>query len=86
MAALINLLVFLLYLYSIVIIVRAVVSWAHPDPNNPLVRILLQLTEPVLKPLRVLVPPEKLGGIDVTPILALVAIQLIRYALLGMLY
>lgn len=85
MAAPINLLVFVLYLYSLVIIVRAVVSWVRPDPRNPFVQVLILLTEPVLRPLRALVPPERLGGIDISPILALVAIQILRYLLLGML-
>jgi len=86
MASLVNLFVLVLYLYSLVIIVRAVVSWVQPDPRNPAVQILVLLTEPVLKPLRALVPPERLGGIDISPILALVAIQILRYLLLGMLY
>ena len=86
MAAPINLLVLVLYLYSLVIIVRAVVSWVRPDPRNPFVQMLVLMTEPVLKPLRALVPPDRLGGIDISPILALVAIQILRYLLLGMLY
>jgi len=86
MASLVNLFVLVLYLYSLVIIVRAVVSWVQPDPRNPAVQILVLLTEPVLKPLRALVPPARLGGIDISPILALVAIQILRYLLLGMLY
>lgn len=86
MAALINFVVFLLYLYTWLIIIRAVVSWTNPDPRNPLVQILIKSTEPVLKPLRVLVPPAKLGGIDVTPILAIVAIQIVRYMLLATLF
>jgi len=83
MASLINLLVLLLYLYSWVIILRAVVSWVRPDPSNPLVHILVKATEPILKPLRALVPPARLGGIDLSPILAIVVIQLARYLLLA---
>ena len=58
----------------------------NPDPRNPLIQILIKSTEPVLKPLRMLVPPAKLGGIDVSPILAIVAIQMIRYLLLSTLF
>lgn len=86
MAGLINLLVLLLYLYTWVIIIRAVMSWMNPDPNNPLVRALVLVTEPVLKPLRALVPPSRLGGLDVSPILAIVLIQILRYLLLGAIY
>ena len=83
MAGLINLLVLLLYLYTWIIIIRAVMSWVSPDPNNPLVKALRVVTEPVLKPLRDLIPPNRLGGIDISPILAIVLIQILRYLLLG---
>lgn len=86
MASLINFLVLLLYLYTWVIIIRAVVSWSRPDPRQPLVRLLVQVTEPILGPLRVLVPPTKLGGIDLSPILAIIVIQVVRYLLLSTLY
>ena len=86
MTGLVNLLVLLLYLYTWVIIIRAVMSWMNPDPNNPLVRALVLVTEPVLKPLRALVPPSRLGGLDVSPILAIVLIQILRYLLLGAIY
>lgn len=86
MTSLINLLVLLLYLYTWIIILRAVMSWVTNDPNNPLARALYVLTEPVLKPLRALVPPQRLGGLDVSPILAIILIQLVRYLLLGAVY
>lgn len=86
MAGLVNLLVLLLYLYTWIIIIRAIMSWVNPDPSNPIVRTLHLLTEPVLKPLRALIPPSRLGGLDVSPILAIVLIQLVRYLLLGLIY
>jgi len=86
MAGLINLLVLFLYLYSWLIIIRAVVSWTRPDPGNPLIQLLVKITEPILKPLRALVPPSKLGGIDLSPILAIVVVQIVRYLLLSTLF
>lgn len=86
MAGLINLLVLLLYLYTWIIIIRAVMSWVNPDPNNPLVKALRVITEPILKPLRDLIPPARLGGIDISPILAIVLIQILRYLLMGAIY
>ena len=86
MAGLVNLLVLLLYLYTWIIIIRAVMSWMNPDPKNPLVKALYVVTEPVLKPLRALIPPARLGGIDISPILAIVLIQILRYLLLGAIY
>jgi YggT family protein len=84
--ALINFLVLLLYLYTWLVIIRAVVSWTRVDPSNPLIQFLVKATEPVLAPLRALVPPAKLGGLDVSPILAIVVIQIVRYLLLSLLY
>lgn len=80
---LVYMLVALLNIYTWVIIFRAVMSWVAPVPTNPVAQILVNLTEPVLKPLRQLVPPSALGGIDVSPILAILAIQVIRYGLIA---
>ncbi len=80
--ALAQLLLTLLSLYTWVIIIRALISWVSPDPRNPIVLLLGKLTEPVLKPLRRLVPPQMTGGIDVSPILAILLIQLVRYTII----
>ena len=80
--AILQLLLTVLSLYTWVIIIRALISWVSPDPHNPIVQILHRLTEPVLKPLRRLLPPHKTGNIDVSPILAILAIQLVRYTIL----
>ena len=80
--AILQLLLTVLSLYTWVIIIRALISWVSPDPYNPIVQILHKLTEPVLKPLRKLLPPHKTGNIDVSPILAILAIQLVRYTIL----
>ena len=80
--ALVQLVLTVLSLYTWVIIIRALISWVSPDPYNPIVQILRRLTEPVLKPLRRLVPPAATGGIDVSPILAILLIQLVRYTII----
>jgi YggT family protein len=65
----------LLDLYVIVIIAAALITWVRPNPYNPIVRFLRQITEPVLRPVRQLVPPEKLGGLDISPIIVIVIIR-----------
>jgi YggT family protein len=80
--ALVQLLLSLLGLYTWVIIIRALISWVSPDPRNPIIVILHNLTEPVLRPLRRLVPPRMTGNIDVSPILAILLIQLVRYTII----
>jgi YggT family protein len=68
--------------YIWVIVIRAVLSWVNPDPYNPLVRILYRLTEPVLSPLRKLVPPHKVGGLDLSPMLAILLLVFLRNGIL----
>ncbi len=62
-----------LTLYMWIIIARAVISWVSPDPFNPIVRFLIRATEPVLSRIRRLIPIN-LGGMDFSPIIALLAI------------
>lgn len=65
--------------YMWVIIIRALISWVNPDPYNPIVQILNRLTEPVLRPIRRLVSPHSLG-IDLSPMIAVLAIIFLRIA------
>ena len=62
-----------LSLYMWIIIGRAVISWVNPDPYNPIVRFLTSVTEPILYPIRRRMPIH-LGGIDFSPVLAIIAI------------
>ncbi len=70
-----------LTLYSWVIILSAVLSWFRLNPRNPALVLLTKLTEPVFAPLRLLAPPRALGGIDISPMLALALLFLARRAL-----
>jgi YggT family protein len=72
----------LLYLYMWVIIIRALISWVHPDPYNPIVRFLDSVTDPLLSFIRRLFPRLLWStGIDFSPLIAIVLIQVILYAL-----
>ncbi len=62
-----------LYLYMIIVIARAVISWVSPDPYNPIVRFLYAATEPVLSRIRRWLP-FNLGMIDVSPIIVFLII------------
>ena len=59
--------------YMYIIIARALISWVNPDPYNPIVQFLYRVTEPVLNPLRRLVPAWKMG-IDLSPMIAILII------------
>jgi YggT family protein len=77
-AELINL-VFTIYL--ITLIAQAVLSWIGPGTYNPLTSLLYTLNEPVLRPIRRLIPV--ISGIDLSPLVALIAIQLLKILLVG---
>ena len=74
-----------LSIYMWVIIIRALISWVNPDPYNPIVQVLTRLTEPVLKPIRKLVPPYKVG-LDFSPLIAILIIIFLRVALIKTLF
>ncbi|MCY3728565.1 MAG: YggT family protein [Nitrospira sp.] len=67
-----------LFLYMWLIIIRALISWVNPDPWNPIVQFLMRATDPVLIVIRRRV--GLLGGIDVSPILAILLIMFLQYA------
>ncbi|UCE20355.1 MAG: YggT family protein [Gemmatimonadota bacterium] len=66
----------LLNVYIIVILIRVVLSWVRPNPYNPFVQVIYKLTEPVLAPIRRIVPPFG-GTIDVSPIILFIIIYVI---------
>lgn len=78
--AAVNILNFLLLIYAFVIIAAVVLSWVNPDPLNPLVRVLRNITEPVMDKLRPYVP--LIGGLDLTPV---VLVALITFVCNGVL-
>jgi YggT family protein len=66
-------------IYILLIIIRAVFSWFAPNPGNQFYRTLVVLTEPVLAPIRRIIP---LPGIDISPIIAILLIQIVARALI----
>lgn len=71
--ALAKLIDFVLSLYMWVVIGRAIISWVNPDPYNPIVRFLHDVTEPVLARIRRYIPFFG-GGIDFSPMILILAI------------
>ena len=64
---------------TMAILLRVVVSWFSPGSTNMLVVILYRVTEPLLAPLRRIIP--RVGMFDFTPLVAIILIQLIYYLL-----
>jgi len=70
-------------LYSFVILARVLMSWVNIDPYSPLARTIYNLTEPVLEPVRNMLPPA--AGLDFSPIIVLVLLQVLGQILVTML-
>ncbi len=60
-----------------VVIARAILSWVNPDPYNPIVRFIHNVTEPVLHPIRMKLPVN-FGGLDLSPIIVFLGIIFLR--------
>lgn len=91
MYTLIYLINILFNVYVFIIIAQVAVSWLIAfeviNTNNQqarnLVDLLNKLTEPVYKPIRKYVPP--IGGIDITPIIVLIGLQILKHIIIGLL-
>lgn len=71
--------VILLTLLTWAIIIRAILSWFPISPDNPIIVILNYITEPIIAPLRRIVP--RIGMIDLTPFVAVVILLIITWLL-----
>jgi YggT family protein len=71
-------------IYVYIIIGRAIISWVNPDPYNPIVRFLYKATEPVLYRVRRFMPD--MGGLDLSPLVVILAIYFIKAFIVKSLY
>lgn len=70
---------YLLYFYSVLLLLRAVTSFIRTDPySNDLIRWLYLLTEPILEPIRSLLPQT---GIDFSPLIAMILVLALNQVL-----
>ncbi len=72
-----------LTIYYWIILIRALISWVNPDPYNPIVQFLHRVTEPILSPIRRLLPNLP---IDLSPMIAFFAIIFLKQFLVKTLY
>jgi YggT family protein len=82
MYALLTFLELFLQILSLLILVRVLISWFPIDPQNPIMRVLFEVTEPVLGPFRRVIP--RIGMFDLSPLAALLVIQFIQQSLPAM--
>ena len=76
-AAIAVILGYLINILTWLIIIRALISWVNPDPRNIIVQILYKITEPILAPLRRIIPLYNMG-IDISPIIAILCLWFVR--------
>jgi len=71
----------ILYIYLFIIIVQVIISWINPDAYNPITMIMHQLSEPILRPVRRIIPSA--GGFNFSPLIILVIINLLMILLIS---
>jgi len=73
----------LLQVLTFCILLRAILTWITPGQTNPLTKVLFQITEPILAPLRKIIP--QFGVADFSPLVAVIILQLIMFLILPLL-
>ena len=84
LSALAQMLQMVFQVYTLILIVRVLVSWVNPDPFNPVMQFLTRVTDPVLEPLRRVIPA--IGPFDLSPIVALLLLQALNHFLVRTLW
>ena len=81
MSFLIDFVSLLFWLLNMAIFIRVLLSWFSVDPYHPAVVLLYQVTDPILEPLRRVIP--SVGPLDITPIVAMILLDVVRRLLLS---
>ena len=71
----------LIDLYALIILIRVVLSWLPVDRDQAWARFIVDVTEPLVGPIRRILPP--FGGLDFSPLVAMLLLQLLRNFLVG---
>lgn len=79
MNVIIDVLLLVIDIYQIVLLLRILLSWFRVDPYNPIARILYGLTDPLLDPIRSVLPPA--GMLDFSPLVAFLLLFALRNVL-----
>ena len=66
----------LIVLLIMLIFITSLLSWVQPDPRNPMVRLLHAIVDPVLHPIRVLLPSSM--GMDFSPMVAILILYVLQ--------
>lgn len=81
----VSFLLLLIEVYRYILLAAVILSWIPSVPRyNPIVRFLYDVTEPILRPIRRIIPPEKTGYLDVSPIIAFLLLSFLQRIIVGM--
>ena len=78
-----ELIMLVINIFLVAIIVQVIISWINPGSYNPVNSLLSSLTAPVLRPIQRVLPP--LSGIDLSPLFALIGLQVLRMLIMPLL-
>ncbi len=67
-------------LFLFAVLIRVILSWVNPDPYNPAVMLLSDVTDPIMRPAQRLIPP--MSGIDLSPMVVMIGLVLLEMLLL----
>ncbi len=81
----IQLILTLFRLYEVMVIVRVILSWIQVESYHPVIKFIYNMTEPLMAPIRNLLPTERIG-IDFSPLIILLGLELVKNALVNLLY
>ena len=82
--ALLGLIITILNIYYFIVIVSAILSFVNPDPYNPIVKFIRDVTEPLYYKIRRLMPFVVVSNIDLSPLIVLFVISILINLLSGM--
>lgn len=77
--ALIQLIQIIFYIWELMLLARILLSWVQVDPYHPVIQVLYAATEPILRPIRELLP--QVGMFDFSPLVAIILAQLLQILL-----
>jgi YggT family protein len=78
-----ELLLLLINIFMFSIIIQVILSWINPGSYNPVTAMLYSITSPIMRPIQRLVPP--ISGIDLSPLVAIIGLQVVRMLILPLL-
>ncbi|KPJ62559.1 hypothetical protein AMK68_04740 [candidate division KD3-62 bacterium DG_56] len=72
------------HIIYLLVIAHVIISWVPVRRSHPAVQLLAGIVEPLLRPFRSLVPPSRVGGLDISPIILIVVLSVVERIIVSM--